>query len=105
MKTEVAILHNEYPPELREYAEEKLRHLTRFNDRTISVRALLDRESVEHKAKLVASVRHGVVEEVEGRADSIRAALDEAIQRMGRVLSKHKDKLTQANRRGTRTQA
>jgi ribosomal subunit interface protein len=103
MKTEVSILHHEYPAPVREYADEKLQQLVRFFERTVSVRALLERQHNEHHAKLVASVRNGVVVEVEGRSsDSIRHALDEALARMGRVLLRHKGKLNDAHRRASR---
>jgi ribosomal subunit interface protein len=104
METEVTILHHEYPPEVRDYADEKTRQLVRFYDRTVSMRVWLERQHTEHRAKLVASVRHGVVVEVEGRSTaSIRSALDEALDRMGRVLSRRKSKLKERRSRTSRT--
>lgn len=104
MKTEVAILHHEYPTTIRDYVEEKLGQLVKYYERTVSVRALLERQNEEHRAELVASVGRGVVLVVDARSSSIRAALDEAVERMGRVLARHKEKLVQSSRRRSRSQ-
>ena len=99
MKTEVAILHHEYPPSIRDHVVAKLQHLFRFFEGTVSLRAVLDRQHDEHRVELVANVRRGVVLVVDARADSISAALDEAVARMGRVLRRHKAKLKQPRRK------
>ena len=105
MKTEVAILHHEYPPQIREYVEDKLQHLAKYYERTVSLRATLDRQHDDHRAELVANVGRGVTLVVDARADSIRAALDESVDRMRRVLARHKDKLVSEPRRKARTRA
>ncbi len=99
MKTEVAILHHEYPSSIREHVASKLQQLTKYFERTVSIRASLERQREEHRAELVANVGHGVVLVVEARAESISSALDEALDRMGRVLRRHKTKLTDERRR------
>ena len=98
MKTEVAILHQEYPTEIRDTVAQKLQSLVRFFDGTVSVRAVLERQHTDHRVELVANVRKGVVLVVDARRSSISAALDEAVDRMGRVLRRHKSKL-KAHRR------
>ncbi len=105
MKTEVAILHNEYPARIREHVAKKLQHLVRFFDGTVSVRAVLERQHDEHCVELVASVRRGVVLVADARGESITIALDEAVDCMSRVLSKHKDKLKEAPRSKARERA
>lgn len=101
MKTEVAILHQMYPSSFREVVAEKMGPLARFFDGTQSLRAVLDRQHDEHRVEMIASVRQGTVLVVEGRASSIGAALDEAVNRMGRSLKRHKDKL-KSPKRGTK---
>ena len=103
MKTEVSILHHEYPQRLRDHVAEKLDHLVRFFDGTVSLRAVLDRQHDDHCVELVANVRRGVVLVVDSRRDSISEAVDEAIERMGRVLKRHKNKLREAPRRKARS--
>ena len=93
MKTEVAILRHEYPAQIREHVVEKLQHLARFNHGLLSVRAFLERQHDDHRVELVARVRRGVVLVVDARRDGISAALDEAVERMGRALTRHKKKL------------
>ena len=99
MKTEVAILHHEYPPTIRDHVVAKLQNLIRYFEGTMSVRAVLERQHDQHRVELVASVRRGVVLVVDARTDSITTALDEAIDRMGRVLTRHKDKLRDVRRK------
>ena len=99
MKTEVAILHHEYPASIRDHVVTKLQHLVRFFEGTVSVRAVLERQHDDHRVELIVNVRRGVVLVVDARADSITSALDEAVDRMGRVLSRHKSKLRQIRRK------
>jgi len=93
MKTEVVIPHNEYPAQVREHVLRKLDTLERFFEGTVSVRAVLERQHTDHRVELVANVRPGVVLVIDGTSDSMSVALDSAIERMGRVLARHKDKL------------
>ena len=93
MKTEVAILHNDYPARVRDHVLDKMGQLVRFFEGTVSLRATLERQHDEHRVELVANVRQGIVLVVEGRRDSFSAALDEALARMGRVLRRHKSRL------------
>ena len=99
MKAEVTILHHEYPARIRAHVIEKLEHLVRFFEGTVSVRAVLERQHDVHRVELVANVRRGIVLVVDARAARVAAALDEAIERMGRVLARHKGKLRESRRR------
>jgi ribosomal subunit interface protein len=101
MKTEVAILHHEYPSKIRDHVTEKIQQLVRFYDGTVSVRAVLERQHDDHRVELVANVRRGVTLVVDARAESITAALDDAVDRMSRMLARHKSKLKQESRRRT----
>ena len=101
MKTEVAILHHEYPSKIREHVTDKIQQLVRFYDGTVSMRAVLERQHDEHRVELVANVRRGVTLVVDARTSSITAALDEAVDRMSRMLARHKSKLKQEGRRRT----
>ncbi|MFT5289545.1 MAG: ribosomal subunit interface protein [Planctomycetota bacterium] len=102
MKTEVAILHHEYPSRIRQHIADKLENLTRFFDGTVSVRAVLERVHNEHRVELISNVRRGVVLRVDARGDSITSAADDAVGKMGRVLARYKDKLKLGNRRRPR---
>ena len=102
MKTEVANLHHEYPKHVRDLVARKVQHLVRYFDGTVSMRAVLGRSHDEHRAELVASVRRGVVLVVDARSTTIQAAIDDAVERMGRVLTRHKNKLKRGGRRRAR---
>lgn len=97
MKTEVSILHHDYPSAVRATVTEKLQYLDKFG-RTESVRAVLEKQHDEHRVELLAQVR-GQVFVVDSRSDSFSKALDGSVDRMARTLSKHKDKLSDARRR------
>jgi len=99
MKTEVSIIHHEYPSRIRDHVAAKLQDLSKFFERTVSIRALLERQRDEHRAELVANVGKGVVLVVAAKADNIHSALDEALARMAKVLKRHKAKLTSERRR------
>lgn len=101
MRTEVAILHHEYPAHVRQHVEDKLRDLGRFNERTLGLRALLERDHDKHRVELIATLRRGIVKVVDARGESFQSALDDALHRMGRILTRHKEVLTN-NRRHPR---
>ena len=103
MKTEVAILRNEYPTDVREHVESKLQQLEKYNERTVSVRALLEKQPDSHRVELLANLRRGLVKVVDARGETFQATLDEAVHRMARVLSRHKDKMTDKSRARART--
>lgn len=98
MKTEVSILHHDYPNAVRETVVEKLQHLDRFYDRTQSVRAVLEKQHDVHRVELLAQVR-GQVLVVDSRSETFSKALDGSVERMARTLSKHKDKIHDTRRR------
>lgn len=102
MQTIVSIPHHEYPAAVRKLVEEKLQHLLRYYERIVSLRAVLTREADVHRVELVATVGHGVTLVVDSGADSLDTALSESIERMRRVLTRHKTKLENKHRRGGR---
>lgn len=102
MRTLVSNPHHEYPPQVRETVEEKLQHLSRFHRRMMSVRALLERQHEEHRVEIVATVGGGAVLVADAREDAFGSALDEALQRMERLLKRHNEKRHEARRRAPR---
>ncbi len=100
MKIEVSIPRHDYPNEVRDQVEEKLQGLSRYFDRTESIRASLEQQQHMHRVELIANARPGVVLVVDSRADSLSKALDESVDRMSRVLARHKEKLAKSKRRG-----
>ena len=100
MQTQVSILHHDDPSAVRETVEQKLQQLVKFYERTVSMRALLERQHEEHRVEIVARVARGAVLVVDARSTAFTSALEEAIQRMERLLKKQNDKRTSGRRRG-----
>jgi len=102
MQTTVTMPHHDYPSSVRANLEEKLSGLTRYFDRIVWLRAILAKESENHRVELVANVGHGVTLVVDSRREMLTTAIDDALHRMRHVLSKHKQKLVDRQRRGGR---
>jgi ribosomal subunit interface protein len=92
MQTQVSILHHDYPSQVRETVDGRLQHLTKFHDRIVSLRALLERDHDAHRVELVASVGHGAVLVVDARDEGFTTALDEALRRMERLLKRQNER-------------
>jgi len=103
MQAQVSILHHDYPVRAREQVEQKLQHLVKFYDRIVSMRALLERQHDEHRVEIVAHVARGAVLVVDARGSAFSVALEEAIERMERLLKKQNDKRMHQRRRGRTT--
>ncbi len=99
MQTQVSILHHDYPTQVRSQVEQKLQHLVKFYERTVSMRALLERQGDDHRVEIVASVGQGAVLVVDARASMFASALEEALERMERLLKRHNQKHVTARRR------
>ena len=102
MQAQVSILHHDYPARAREQVEQKLQHLVKFHDRIMSMRALLERQHDEHRVEIVARVGRGAVLVVDARDTAFAKALEEAIERMERLLKRQHDKRND-RRRGRNT--
>ena len=99
MQTHVSILHHDYPALVRDTVDTKLQHLVKFYSRIHSIRAMLEKQHDEHRVELVANVGHGAVLVVDSRGSAFSNALEEALERMERLLKRHHDKLQQGRRR------
>ncbi len=102
MKTFVSIPHHEYPASAREHVETRLQALLHHYERIVSVRALLERQGETHRVELVANVGHHATLVVDARADLLDTALEDALGKMTRTLARHKEKLADRHRRGTK---
>jgi ribosomal subunit interface protein len=100
MQPQVSILHHDYPARAREQVETKLQHLVKFYDRIVSMRALLERQHEEHRVEIVAHIARGAVLVVDARGTAFGSTLEEAIERMERLLKRQNEKRTHDRRRG-----
>ena len=99
MRTQVSILHHDYPSGVRELVEEKLQSLVRFASDKVSLRAMLERQKDQHRVEIVANVPHGPVLVADARAEGFGGALDEALDRMTRLLKRSRARKTTLTRR------
>lgn len=96
MKTQVSIPHHDYPARVREFVEQRLESLLESYDRIVSLRAMCERQSLTHRVELVANVGRHATLVVDARADAFGTALDGALAKMARVLSRHRERLQQS---------
>jgi len=99
MNIEVSMLSKEYKTDLRTFVEEKVSGLVKFNDRLNSIRAVLDQQHDDHMVELVAKVDGVDPMVIEQKGENPRAAVDMAVERMGRTLRKQREKVMDARRR------
>lgn len=102
MQTQVSILHHDYPTHVRETVESKLHDLLKFYERTVSMRALLEKQREDHRVEIVANVGGGAVLVVDSRNATFASALEEALARMEGLLKRHNQKTTHERRRAHR---
>jgi ribosomal subunit interface protein len=102
MQTQVSIHHHDYPPSMRKLVQAKLEDLIRFCGNTVSIKARLERQADQHRVEIVATVPHGPVLVADARAEGVRGALDEALDRMARKLKRAREKGTIERRRAAR---
>ena len=99
MRTRALILHHDYPGHLRAQVEEKLAHLARFNSHATSMTARLERQGSEHRVELVAQIPHGPTLVADVCQPVFSATLEEALDRMGRLLRRARQKRADVRRR------
>lgn len=92
MKTQVSILHHDYPSRYRNLVEERLAALERFHGHIVTMDARLEKDARDHHVELVANLGKNHVLVANVRRDAFKDALAEAVDRMGRQLRKHHDK-------------
>ena len=102
MQIQVSILHKDYPADVRERIEDKCQSLTRFCNRIISMRALVERDKDEHRVELIAHLGQGNPLIADSRGEVFGATLDEAFDRMSRLVKRHTEMRTIERRRTAR---
>ena len=102
MQIQESVLQGDYPSDVRERIEAKLGGLTRFYSRIISMRALVECTAEEHRVELIAHVGNGNPLITDCRGETFGATLDEAVDRMVRVLKRRSEKLKIERRRVAR---
>ncbi|MFT4543225.1 MAG: ribosomal subunit interface protein [Planctomycetota bacterium] len=105
MHIHVSVLHHDYPTRIHDLVERKLIGLERFNDRLISVRAVLEKVRDTHRVEIIAKVGHGSVMVAQASTGTFMASLDEALTKIGTQVKRHHDKSRIERRRRNREQS
>lgn len=90
---------------IKDYAEKKVSRLEKFFDRIIRVQVNLDVESERHTAEMIVSAPKGSMLISEVTDHDIYAAIDRAVDKLERQLTRHKEKLSKRRERRGPTQA
>ncbi|HHT9117391.1 MAG TPA: ribosome hibernation-promoting factor, HPF/YfiA family [Candidatus Hypogeohydataceae bacterium YC38] len=87
---------------IKSYAEKKASKLEKFFDRVIKVQMNLNVESDRHTAEMIVSAARGSMLIAEVTDHDIYAAIDRAVDKLERQLTRHKEKLYRKRaRKGT----
>jgi ribosomal subunit interface protein len=105
MKTLVSDPHRAYPNNLRDSVETRLQHLAKYFERIESLRAVLEKEHDSHRVEIVVHVGHGATLVVDSKAGTFDEALEDSMQRMKLLLTRHKKRLVQRHRRARREES
>ena len=105
MRTQVSILHHDYPSRLREHVRGKMEALERFHDHVTTMTARLEREGGGHRVEIVTQIAHGPTLVADVCMHVFEAALEEALDRMARSLKRSNRKRGLERRRSAQKSA
>lgn len=78
---------------MKEYARKKVAKLERFFDRIMKIQVILDVEGERQTAEMIVSAARGSTLIAEVATTDMYAAIDLAIDKIERQLTRHKEKL------------
>ena len=85
--------HMEIQESIQEYAREKAGKLNRYYDRIERIEIVFDQESNCHKVEMVVRADHNNTFVAHADGKDFHGAVDLAVDKMERQLTKHKEKL------------
>ncbi len=84
--------HAAYGDDVKEYVEDKLEPLSKFNQETRFIEVVLDEARNGHECEVIAHMRKGAPLVVHANHDDVMAAVDIAHDKLEAVLRKVKEK-------------
>lgn len=106
MKVTVTARHVEISDDMKDYAHEKARRLGRYFDHLRKIEVILDVDGERRfSAEVIVSAVRGNVLVCHSADDTAMAALDSAVDKMERQLTKFKEKLYDKQARGNGKEA
>lgn len=94
MKVQITARHCDVPADVLERTEAQVAALSKFSPRATTADVVFEEEKLDKVAEIVVHIdgRDPVV--AHGRGLEFRAALDQAVERAGRILRKHRERRT-----------
>ena len=91
MNIEITSRHHDYPDRITDYAEEKVKKLTKYHDRIVDIHMVLDKRSEGEEAEIDIHIpgKNFAVKEL---ADDITKSIDLATNKIGRQLRDYVEK-------------
>ena len=93
MSVDITARHMEATPALQDYARRKAEGLMEDFPRVESVHVILDVQKHRHTAEIVVQAKAKFRSEAAETADNMKAAIDAAVEKTARQLSRRRDKV------------
>jgi putative sigma-54 modulation protein len=84
--------HLEITPALKEYAEKKIKRISRYISNISEAVVTITVEKYRHKAEVLLKV-NGVLIQAEGETGEVYSSIDEVVEKLERQIKKYKEKL------------
>jgi putative sigma-54 modulation protein len=88
----VSARHADITDEMKEYAERKTSKLLKYYDKIQEIEVILDSESAKPRVEIIVNAEHKNMFVASEVGDDFFACTDLAVDKLGRQLTKHKDK-------------
>ena len=93
MELNVSGRHMEITDAIRAYASDKVSKLTRYYDRISSIEVVIDKGGQVHELEVIVHIERSDPSIVKISGTDVYACIDEAVDKLERKLTDHKDKL------------
>lgn len=94
MRVQVSSIHFSLSEEFRTYAEERLRErVEKYTDKAVDASITVFKEGHEFQADCSVHLASGLSVQAQGRASTLSAGLDQALDRLEKQLRRHKRRI------------
>jgi putative sigma-54 modulation protein len=92
LQIEVTVRHASIAADLRAYAEKKAGRLVKYYDKIQAIRVILDSTGAGFECEMIVDLEHMHDLVAKTAGDDLHAAIDQAVDRLERRLTEHKDR-------------
>jgi len=100
LQIEVSARHDSITEAMKAYAEKKAQRTLKYYDRIQSIHVILDVDGDSRACEMIARLEHTHDIVSTARDPDMRAAVDQAADRLDRQISEHKDRVRNRKGRG-----